>query len=48
MEPTTAEYTVSPAPDCPQGWFIYEYPNGRKVLVEIDATTGKETFIREL
>jgi len=30
------------------GQFILEYPNGRRVLVEIDPDTGKETFIREL
>jgi hypothetical protein len=30
------------------GQFILEYPGGRRVLVEIDPATGKETFIREL
>jgi len=42
------EYTRYPAPDCPQGWFILEYASGRKVLVELDPITGKETFIRQL
>jgi hypothetical protein len=28
--------------------FILEYPGGRRVLVEIDPETQKETFIREL
>lgn len=42
------EYQRYPAPDCPQGWFIHEYTNGRKVLVEVDPITGKETFIRQL
>jgi len=31
-----------------KGQFIYEYPNGRRVLVEIDPETGTEHFIREL
>ena len=42
------EYTRYPAPDCPKGWFIHEYPNGRKVLVEIDPNSGKETFLETL
>lgn len=28
--------------------FIHEYKNGRKVLIEVDAQTGKEHFIRNL
>ena len=31
-----------------EGQFIYEYPNGRRVLVEVDPETGTEHFIREL
>lgn len=30
------------------GQFILEYPGGRRILVEIDAATGKEYFLREL
>lgn len=30
------------------GQFIYEYPNGRRVLVEVDPETGTPRFIREL
>jgi hypothetical protein len=30
------------------GQFILEYSNGRRILVEIDETTGKEYFLREL
>jgi len=46
METEAPAYTVHPT-DTP-GQFIHEYPNGRRVLVEIDPATGKETFIREL
>ncbi len=28
--------------------FIYEYSNGRRVLVVVDPQTGKAQFIREL
>jgi hypothetical protein len=48
MENLTAEYIVYPAPNGVANWFIHEYPNGRKVLVEVDPITGKETFIRQL
>ena len=48
MEPATAEYIIYPAPDCPQDWFIKEFPSGRKVLIEVDPATGKETFLKEL
>jgi hypothetical protein len=48
MEPVTDEYITYPAPDCPEHWFIHEYPNGRKVLVEVDPYTGKETFLKAL
>ncbi|MFD1770330.1 hypothetical protein [Sphingobacterium suaedae] len=34
-------------PDHPD-WFIYEYDNRRKVLVQIDNETGKVSFLREL
>jgi hypothetical protein len=30
------------------GHYIKEYIGGRRVLVEIDAVTGKEYFLREL
>lgn len=30
------------------GQYILEYPGGRRVLVEIDETNGKEHFLREL
>ena len=30
------------------GQYIKEYVGGRRVLVEIDAVTGKEYFLREL
>ena len=30
------------------GQYILEYIGGRRVLVEIDATTGKQYFLREL
>jgi hypothetical protein len=30
------------------GQFILEYVGGRRVLVEIDETTGKQYFLREL
>jgi hypothetical protein len=30
------------------GHYIKEYVSGRRVLVEIDAVTGKEYFLREL
>ena len=43
---TEQEYITLPT-ETP-GQFIHEYPNGRRVLVEIDPISGKETFIREL
>jgi hypothetical protein len=46
METVPQEYSIQPAGTRDQ--FILEYPNGRRVLVEIDPVTGKETFIREL
>lgn len=48
MENLTAEYIIYPAPNNEPNWFIHEYPSGRKVLVEVDPNTGKETFIRQL
>lgn len=29
-------------------WYIYEYENHRKVLVEVDPETGKMHFLRQL
>ncbi|WP_186292681.1 hypothetical protein [Mucilaginibacter corticis] len=46
METITNNYTTTPTEV--QGQFIHEYPNGRRILVEVDPKTGKETFIREL
>lgn len=46
MEITEQEYITHPT-DIP-GQFILEYPGGRRILVEIDPDTQKETFIREL
>jgi hypothetical protein len=46
MQTIEQDYTSQPT-DIP-GQFIHEYPNGRRVLVEVDSITGKETFIREL
>jgi hypothetical protein len=46
MQTTEEQYTTH-ATDTPNQ-FILEYASGRRVLVEIDPTTGKETFIREL
>ena len=46
MEAIQQEYIIH-STDAP-GQFILEYPGGRRVLVEIDPHTGKETFIREL
>ena len=46
METAAQEYIVHPT-ETP-GQFIREYPNGRRVLIEIDPATGKEHFIREL
>lgn len=34
-------------PDHPN-WYIYEYENHRKVLVEIDDQSGKTHFLRQL
>lgn len=46
MQTIEHEYISQPT-DIP-GQFIHEYPNGRRVLVEVDPISGKETFIREL
>jgi len=46
MQTSQDEYIKHPT-DHPNQ-FILEYTGGRRVLVEIDPTTGKETFIREL
>jgi len=46
MQTAELEYTVHPT-DIP-GQFIHEYPNGRRVLVEIDPETKAVHFIREL
>jgi hypothetical protein len=46
MQTTEHEYITYPT-DVP-GQFILEYPGGRRILVEIDPDTQKETFIREL
>jgi hypothetical protein len=46
MQTVQEEYTIHPT-EIP-GQFILEYPGGRRVLVEIEPITGKETFIREL
>ena len=46
METIEQPYTTHPTGT--PGQFIHEYPNGRRVLVQVDPQTGKETFIREL
>ena len=46
MQTSQEEYIKHPT-DIPNQ-FILEYTGGRRVLVEIDPDTGKETFIREL
>jgi hypothetical protein len=46
MQTIEQEYSIHPT-DNP-GQFILEYPGGRRVLVQIDPKTQKETFIREL
>lgn len=46
MQAEEVTYITHPT-DTP-GQFILEYSSGRRVLVEIDPHTGKETFIREL
>ena len=46
MQTAEQEY-IAHATETP-GQFIYEYPNGRRVLVEVDAVTGAAHFIREL
>ncbi|MCR8556481.1 hypothetical protein KXD93_02450 [Mucilaginibacter sp. BJC16-A38] len=46
MQTAELEYTVHPT-EIP-GQFIHEYPNGRRVLVEIDPDTKAVRFIREL
>jgi hypothetical protein len=46
METAAQEYTVHPT-EIP-GQFIHEYPNGRRVLVEVDKETNAIRFIREL
>ncbi|WP_158829348.1 hypothetical protein [Mucilaginibacter lacusdianchii] len=32
----------------PENYFVHEYQNGRKVLVSVDAETGKDHFVRNL
>jgi hypothetical protein len=44
----TEEVTYITHPTDIPGQFILEYPGGRRVLVQIDPQTQKETFIREL
>jgi len=46
MQTVAQEYSCHPT-DIP-GQFIYEFPNGRRVLVEIDPATNAVLFIREL
>lgn len=46
MQTIEQEYITQPT-DIPDQ-FILEYPGGRRILVEIDPETQKETFIREL
>jgi len=46
METAEQEYLVQ-ATEIP-GQYIHEYPNGRRVLVQVDPETGKEHFLREL
>ena len=46
MQTTEEEYTTHPTDTHNQ--FILEYASGRRVLVEIDPISGKQTFIREL
>ncbi|MES2063445.1 MAG: hypothetical protein V4456_16070 [Bacteroidota bacterium] len=46
MQTIEQEYITHPTDIT--GQFILEYPGGRRVLVEIDPDTQKETFIREL
>jgi len=29
-------------------WFIYEWASGRRVLVEVDSSSGKVQFLKEL
>ncbi|MDB5145752.1 MAG: hypothetical protein JWQ66_4465 [Mucilaginibacter sp.] len=41
-------YFSYPAGDDVPGAFIHEYLNGKKILVEIDETTGKEHFLKQL
>ena len=47
MEATTQELVII-KPTVTNGIFILEYPDGRRVLVEINPVTRKERFIREL
>lgn len=44
----TIEQACITHPTDTPGQFILEYPGGRRVLIEIDPETQKETFIREL
>ena len=46
MQTSQEEYIKHPTEHPDQ--FILEYTSGRRVLVQVDPTTGKETFIREL
>jgi hypothetical protein len=43
----SAEHYISHQTDEPNQ-YILEYSGGRRVLVEIDETTGKQYFLREL
>ena len=43
-----AELHFTSYPTGEPGHYIKEYIGGRRVLVEIDAVTGKEYFLREL
>lgn len=46
MQTSQEEFIKHPTENPNQ--FILEYTGGRRVLIEIDPATGKETFIREL
>jgi hypothetical protein len=46
METEAPGYIIQPTEV--EGQFIYEYPNGRRVLVETDPDTQATRFIREL
>ncbi len=46
METEAPDFIAHPTDT--EGQFIYEYPNGRRVLVEVDPITEAVHFIREL